>query len=69
MLRESVRLVKKNNRLLVVDWKNTHSPSGPPMESRVDFEALKQAAPKLGLNLEEEFNAGDYHLGLLFTKM
>lgn len=69
MLKESVRLIKKNHNFLIVDWKNSHSPLGPPVESRVDPETLKKAAPKLGLKLEEEFNAGDYHFGLLFTKI
>ena len=30
---------------------------------------LKNVGQKLGLNLEEKFNAGPYHYGLIFIKM
>jgi len=69
ILREAVRLLKKSGHLLIVEWENSDSPLGPPTESRVKKEPLKSAAQKLGLKLEEEFNAGDYHYGMLFTKM
>lgn len=69
MLRESIRMLKKNGRLIIAEWKNTHTPLGPPLENRVDPENLKQAAQKLGLKLEKDFNAAEYHYGLLFTKL
>lgn len=69
ILRETVRLLKKSGYLLIVEWENSDSPLGPPAESRVKKEPLKSAAQKLGLKLEGEFNAGDYHYGMLFTKM
>jgi len=69
VLREALRMLKKDGRLIIVDWENIASPFGPPVEDRVKVEALEAAAPKLGLKLEEEFEAGQYHYGLIFTKL
>jgi len=69
MLREAVRLLKRGGKLLIVEWKQISLPLGPAPEKRVSLESLKTAAPKLGLSLNEEFEAGPYHYGLIFTKL
>jgi len=68
ILREAVRLLKRNGKLLIVEWDNTDLPLGPSLENRVKLEALKIAAPKIGLDIKEEFTAGPYHWGLILTK-
>lgn len=68
ILRESVRLLKKNGRLVVVEWKNIATPFGPPSEERVKKEFVDNGAKKLGLRPEEEFEAGQYHYGLIYVK-
>jgi ubiquinone/menaquinone biosynthesis C-methylase UbiE len=69
MIREAVRMLKKDGRLMIVEWNTAAAPFGPPTEERVRAEPIKAAAPKLGLKLEEEFKAGQYHYGLIFTKL
>jgi ubiquinone/menaquinone biosynthesis C-methylase UbiE len=69
IIREAVRLLKRNGKLLIVEWKNISLPLGPAPENRVNQEALKAAAPRLGLVLKEEFSAGPYHYGLILTKI
>jgi len=69
ILRESIRLLKKGGRLLVAEWKSSSSPIGPPVDERVNAELLKIAGQKLGLKIEDEFEAGQYHFGLLFSKL
>jgi len=69
ILRESVRMLKKGGRLEVVEWKNLALPFGPPVAERVNERHLIAAAPKLGLELEDEFTAGQCHYGLVFVKM
>ncbi len=69
ILREAIRLLKRGGRLLIVEWKNIDSPLGPQPEKRVKTEALKSAAPKVGLGILEEFDAGPYHYGLILTKL
>jgi ubiquinone/menaquinone biosynthesis C-methylase UbiE len=69
ILREVIRTIKKGGKLLVVEWKNISSPFGPPKEEQVKADLLKTGAQKLGLKIEDEFDAGRYHYGILFTKM
>lgn len=69
IIREAVRMLKKGGRLLVAEWKNISSPIGPPIGARVKLDLLKTAAAKFGLKLEDEFEAGQYHYGVIFEKM
>jgi len=69
MLRESIRMIKKGGKLMIVEWKETSSPFGPLIEHRVKSEAIKSETQNLNLNLEDEFEAGQFHYGLLFTKI
>jgi ubiquinone/menaquinone biosynthesis C-methylase UbiE len=63
---EAKRVLKKNGKILVVDWK-PESAVGPK-EKRISPEELKKVAKNAGLTLEKDFQAGDYHYGLVFTK-
>ncbi|KKR91906.1 hypothetical protein A3D45_03045 [Candidatus Falkowbacteria bacterium RIFCSPHIGHO2_02_FULL_42_9] len=69
ILREAVRLLKKNGRLIVVEWKNVAAPFGPPPEERIKKEFVDNGAKKFGLRPEEEFEAGQYHYGLIYVKL
>ena len=69
ILRESIRLLKKNGKLVIVEWNNIAAPFGPPPEERVKKELVDNAAKKLGLRLEDEFEAGSYHYGLIYIKL
>jgi len=69
IIRESIRMLKKGGRLVVVEWKNLALPFGPPPAERVNERNLIIAAPKLGLELEDQFTAGQCHYGLVFVKM
>lgn len=69
ILRETIRLMKKSGKLIVVEWKNIATPFGPPAEERVKKELLDNGAKKLGLHQEEEFDAGQYHYGLIYVKL
>lgn len=65
---EATRLLKNGGRLLVVDWSDTNSSFAPSNDRKVDPKSLIQHANQLGLNLANEFKAGNYHFGLIFTK-
>lgn len=69
MLRESIRLLKRGGKLLIIDWKNIDLPFGPATDKRVKLESLKAAVPKIGLEIKEEFEAGPYHYGLILIKL
>lgn len=69
IIREATRLLKRGGKLLIVEWKSSDLPLGPSQDKRVKLESLKTAAPKLGLSIIEEFEAGPYHYGLILTKL
>jgi len=68
IIREAVRLTKKSGKLMIVDWNAMATPFGPSVEERLNKENLKKVSERLGLELIEEFSAGEYHFGMLFLK-
>jgi len=69
ILRESVRLLKRGGKLMIVEWGNSDSPLGPKSDKRVRLDAIKLAAIKLGLDSQAEFIAGPYHYGIILIKL
>jgi len=67
-LKETARLLKNGGKLMIIDWKKAGSPFGPPVKDRPDPQQIKQLAESIGLKLIEEFDAGPYHFGMIFTK-
>jgi ubiquinone/menaquinone biosynthesis C-methylase UbiE len=68
ILKEILRLLKKDGKLLIVDWNQKSSPLGPAVAARVKTQEIKAVAQKLKLQLVEEFEAGLYHYGLIFSQ-
>ncbi|MDA2922469.1 class I SAM-dependent methyltransferase [Patescibacteria group bacterium AH-259-L07] len=68
MINEAVRILKKGGKLLIVDWKKTKAPFGPPVEDRVKPDAVKDYVQKCGLKLTHELDAGPHHYALVFEK-
>lgn len=66
IVREAIRMLKNGGRLVVIDWKKTASPLGPPLELRVDTKELLAIIKKLGLDEYEEFDPGLYHFSFIF---
>ena len=69
MIKEALRLLKKGGKLLLVDWKAVATASfGPASKDRVGSEEVKKRAEEFDLKLEEEFDAGPHHWGLIYKK-
>lgn len=67
VLEEGKRILKPGGRILVVDWKKDTALG--PKEGRVLPEEVKKTAEEIGgLRVEKEFDAGNYHYALVFTK-
>ncbi len=68
-LQEASRLIKTGGKILIVDWQNTDSPIAQIIKKRVEPKELKQECARLGLRVEEEFEAGPYHFGIILKKL
>lgn len=68
MLKEAARVVKRGGKLVLIDWKPTAAPIGPPSKDRVDKEKIKNLLASWRFRLMEDFEAGPYHFGLIFVK-
>lgn len=69
ILREVTRLIKPGGKLLIIDWNDVSVSFGPPASDRVDAEQLREVVPPLGYLEEKFFEAGQYHFGLIFTRV
>lgn len=68
MIKEAARLTKKDGKILIIDWRGVGIPIGPTGERRIDPEYIKSLSDALNIELEQEFQAGQYHFGLIFKK-
>ncbi|MBU4370153.1 class I SAM-dependent methyltransferase [Patescibacteria group bacterium] len=68
IIQEAVRILKKNGKLLITDWKKTQAPFGPPIQDRIGPEQVKRNADRCNLILGKEIEAGPYHYALIFIK-
>lgn len=68
IIKEMARMIKPGGLALVIDWKMTDAPLGPAVSERVKKEEVKAWAQQNGLALKEDFEAGQYHFGLIFTR-
>ena len=69
MIKEALRLLKNGGKLLLIDWKASATASfGPALADRISSEEVKKRAEEFNLKLEEEFDAGPHHWGLIFIK-
>ena len=69
LIKETVRMLDTDSKLLIIDWNRFQSPFGPPFYMRTSSDEMKEYAKSVGLELLDEFRAGKYHFGLIFKKL
>jgi len=67
-LKEATRLLNDSGIIVVVDWARRLGTLGPSDEQLLTREDMMDLAATLNLRLVDNFSAGDYHYGLVFTK-
>jgi ubiquinone/menaquinone biosynthesis C-methylase UbiE len=68
LVKEMTRLTKRGGKVVIIDWKMTATPIGPPPEQRVPKEDVMKLMGGNEFTLIEEFEAGNSHYGLLFQR-
>lgn len=68
ILKECMRLLKKGGKLLLVEWNEKDSPFILSSVQKVSREELGRLCSFLGIKIENEFEAGEYHYGMLLVK-
>ena len=68
ILREATRLLKKDGKLLVVEWIPGRSAIGPNPADKIDPERIREIAQSIGLVEVSSFSAGQYHYGIIFKR-
>lgn len=68
IVQEASRMIESGGRLVVIDWKPSGSPFGPPSDRRISPQKISEIAKTLNLSALEEFDAGQYHYTLVFKK-
>ncbi len=66
VVKEAVRILKKKGKIGVVDWVDSFNNLGPHPDCIIPKEYVIKWFEKEGMSLEKEFDAGDFHYGLVF---
>ena len=67
-IEEAKRILRKNGRLLLVDWADSFGGLGPQPKDVLDKDSAEKLFLKHGFVFEREISAGEHHYGLIFKK-
>ena len=65
---EAKRILKPEGKIMVIEWSGSFGNLGPTPADVVPAEEVKKTFGSVGLILTDEFSAGEYHYGLIFSK-
>ena len=68
LIRNIYRILKTPGRVLIVEWKKTAAPFGPPLARRVEQQKVEILLMQAGLRKVKELEADNYHYAILFEK-
>lgn len=68
IIREAKRTLRREGRIIIIDWSKGTGGFGPPDNLRTDEPEIISLAQKEGLKFEKKLGAGQFHYGLVFKK-
>jgi ubiquinone/menaquinone biosynthesis C-methylase UbiE len=68
ILKECVRVLRPGGKILLVEWNEKDSPFILSSVHKVSKEEVKRLSSFLNIKIVEEFEAGEYHYGMLLSK-
>ena len=68
LIKNVYAVLKNPGRAVIVEWKKTASPFGPPLNKRVDQEKLEILLMTAGFRKIKDLQADGYHYAVLYEK-
>lgn len=68
LIKSVYRILKSPGRVVVVEWKRTATPFGPPLDKRVDQEKIEILMMQAGFRKDKDLQTDGYHYAILFEK-
>ena len=68
LIKNVYRILKSSGQVVVVEWRRSFTPFGPPLEKRIDQEKLEILLMQAGLRKSKDLKADGYHYAVLFEK-
>ena len=68
LIKNIYRILKKSGHVVIVEWKKTATPFGPPLERRIDQEKIEILLMQAGFRKAKDLLADGYHYAVLFEK-
>lgn len=66
LIKEAHRILRKNGKMLLVDWSDSFGGLGPHKEDVIIEERAKKICEENGFVFEKKISAGDHHYGMIF---
>lgn len=67
-LKEVFRVIKKNGKVLIVDWEDSFGGLGPKKEMVFSKDAARKMITEVGFVFDREISAGNHHYGIICIK-
>lgn len=68
LVREMARLTRPGGRIVVVEWKPSKTPIGPPLENRLEPSKAREMLASPLISYYDDFEAGPYHYGMIYLR-
>lgn len=68
LVREAHRILIPNGIVAVIEWREGNAPLGPPPSLKILPEEVEKFMTAVTFIKEREFDAGEWHYGLIFRK-
>lgn len=68
LIKNIYRILKISGRVIIVEWKKTAIPFGPPLNQRIEQQKVEILLMQAGLRKVRNLDADSYHYAVLFEK-
>lgn len=68
LAKEAARVLRKNGKLLLIDWKDSFGGLGPQAKDVFSRDQALKLFSRVGFDMMSEFEPGDHHYAFIFCK-